>query len=283
MNERTVKIVVVSVLGLILVAAFSVAPIPGRDDWRVFYSAGHRILSGEPLYGEPMYVGYYYFNAPWLAILMAPVSLLPYRLGLGVLSTSTLALTVLVVRRWESGLIKPVIALLSPPIFYILIHGQVDAIVLAGILLPSTCWGLVALAKPQVASGLLLPHGELPSYLKMIGVTVAVLLFSFLFFGIWPLEILRQPAPIDEGHNIWLGLWPWQVPVGLGIAFYGMNRKDERFLIAASPFFSPYAAISSLLGPWVALATLLKPWQATAVLIVWWGAVAYRAIGGVQF
>ena len=92
-----------------------------------------------------------------------------------------------------------------------------------------------------------------------------------------PVEVFQQPGPIGE-HNVWLGLWPFQVPIGIGLIFWGINRRDERFLVAASPFFWPYASTSSLLGPWIVMGTLLKDWQAALVLAGWWGAVVYRSL-----
>jgi hypothetical protein len=275
MVDRLKKPVLSTVLVIILTAAFALFPLPGGDDWEVFYHAGRRVFSGDPLYGEPVYDGFYYYNAPWLAVLIAPLTLLPSRVGWAILSVSALLLTVLVVRRWRSGLVQPMLALLSPPMFYILLHGQVDALALAGILLPQTYWGLVALCKPQVAFGLLFGTQEFPKIIRMAVVTSLVMLLSFLFFGLWPIEVFRQPGPVGR-HNVWLGLWPFQTAVGIGLIFWAINRRDERFLVAASPFFWPYASTSSLLGPWIVMGTLLKDWQAAVVLAGWWAAVAYR-------
>jgi hypothetical protein len=65
----------------------------------------------------------------------------------------------------------------------------------------------------------------------------------------------------------------------MGLAILGIERRDERYLIAASPFFLPYAATSSLLGPWVVVCTGLRGWQSAIVLLVRWGTVALRAFG----
>ena len=275
MSERLKNTAVGIALGLALIAAFSLSPLPIGDDWEVFFEAGRRVLTGGSLYGEPIFKEFYYYNAPWLAVLIAPFTLLPSRLGWSILSALTLILTILVVRRWEKGLLKPVLALVSPPMFYILLHGQVDAIVLAGVMLPNLYWGLVALAKPQVTFGLIFGGKDTNGALNMIGATAGIFLISLLLFGAWPLDLMRQPGPVGE-HNIWLGLWPFQVPVGLGIAFFGMNRKDDRFYIAASPFFLPYAATSSLLGVWIVMMSLLKNWQSIIVLMAWWGVTIYR-------
>ena len=272
--------VLVGISVAILIVAFTVVPLPGGDDWEVFNQAARNVLRGSPIYGVPVYQGFYYYNAPWLAVLITPLTLLPSRFGWGILSAASFTLPLLVARRWMSGLPKAVFVLTSPPMFYILLHGQVDALVLAGVLLPRAYWGLVALTKPQVGIGLLL--GGQKESLRLFIITALVLLISFLWFGFWPLEIMRQPAPVGE-HNIWLGLWPFQVAVGIGIAFFGINRKDERFLLTASPFFLPYAATSSLLGPWIVLCSTLKSWQVGVVSLAWWAAVVYRFFGGIPF
>jgi len=174
-----------------------------------------------------------------------------------------------------------VLAVLSPPTVYILLHGQVDAIVLAGVLLPTAWWGLVAFTKPQVGLGLILGAGK-SATLRMLGVTAAGFLLSFLAFGFWPAELLRQPGPVG-GHNVWLGLWPFQIPAGVALALLGVRRKDERFLLASSPFFLPYAATSSFLGPWIVASTLLRDWEAIVVILTWWSVIAYMYWGGMPF
>jgi hypothetical protein len=65
--------------GIALVAAFALAPLPGGDDWRLFSAASRRVWTGEPLYGENESTHYY--NPPWLAVALSPLSLLPHRLG----------------------------------------------------------------------------------------------------------------------------------------------------------------------------------------------------------
>jgi hypothetical protein len=275
MVDKLKELAWVTLLVVALIAAFALLPLPGGDDWEVFYHAGRRVFSREPLYGEPVYDGFYFYNAPWFAALLAPLTLLPSKLGWAILSVSSLLLTMLVVRRWQGSLVQSALALLSPPMTYILLHGQLDALALAGILLPQAYWGLAALNKPQVTFGLLFGPRDRPTLIRMAAITALVVLLSFLLFGLWPLEVFRQPGPVGA-HNVWLGLWPYQVPIGIALVFWGINRRDERFLVAASPFFWPYAATSSLLGPWIVVGSLLKDWQAAVVLAGWWGAVAYR-------
>jgi hypothetical protein len=259
---------------VVLVALFLVTPWTG-DDWQLFHQASKQMLKGEPLY----VIENYYYNPAWVAIIIAPFALLPEHFGWGVISAVTLLVIPLTLMRWQPnpGWIKPALALLSPPAIYIFIHGQLDAIVIALALLPTEWWMLAALTKPQVAMGLVvgIPVSRWP---RMLVFTAGVFVLSFILIGFWPRDLLNQPTPIREaGHNFWLGLWPFQVPLGVALLAVGWSRRDARLLVAASPFLPPYAAISSLLGPWLAALTYLNTWQAALVLASWWGAVAYRA------
>jgi hypothetical protein len=252
--------------------------MPG-DDWELFAGAAQRVLSGNPIYGQ-IIVHDYYFNPPWVAVLLIPLALLPHRVGLAVLSTLTLFVSLLLLHRWlpKPGYIKPILMLLSPPIFYILIHGQIDTLILLGIFLPVEWWWLVAISKPQITLGL--AAGVPPRLWIRAGViTFAVLAASLLLFGNWISQVLFHPLPlIYTNRNVWNGLWPFQVPVGLALLVLGYSRSDERLFVASSPLLVPYAALSSFLGAWIGLLTFLKDWQAVIVWLSWWAAVAYRGL-----
>ena len=263
-------------VGLLLVTAFFLAPLPGGDDWEKFSAAAGRAWAGEPLYREGTSTGYY--NPPWLAVALSPLGVLPHRLGWAMLSAASLVAVVAVVHRWGGGLTRLVLVALSPPMIYTLLHGQIDALVLAGVLLPQEWWLIIGLTKPQVAFGLVfgLPRAKL---FRALLLTSLLLVATLIWFGNWPLQLLRQPTPNRfDGYNLWLGLWPFQVPFGIMLILVGFTRKDERWLVSASPFLFPYAAISSILGPWAVACTFLTDWQAAIVLASWWGGVIFRML-----
>lgn len=279
-SSRWRQVILLAAVFALLVAAFLASPWSGGDDWKVFHDAGRRVLGGEPLYGEAVMAGYYYYNPAWFALLLAPSGLLPIRLGWAILSAATLIAGVALLRRWEpgSGIIKPVLVLLSPPMIYLLLHGQIDMIIISAVFLPAEWWALAAFTKPQVALGLVagIPRGR---WLRTILVSGTVLAVTLILFGLWPLELIDQPPSfIDIGHNLWRGLWPFQVPAGIALVALGYSRRDERLLIAGSPLLSPYAAISTLIGPWIATITYLNGWQSLLVFVSWWAAVIYRAV-----
>lgn len=274
------RLILVAAAAALMVAAFWITPWEDADDWETYYLAARRLAAAEvPLYGT-MLTENYYSNPPWLAAALVPVSLLPIKLGWALLSAATLAAALLVLRRWiaSPGAVRIVAVLMSPPMLYILLHGQIDALMVGAVLLPAWVWPVAAITKPQVTIGLILgvPRRD---WLRAGIFTGALLAVSFLLWGLWPLELFRQPTPfVGAGHNLWAGLWPFQVPLGVLFLLLGVSRKDERFLIAGSPFLSPYAALSTMIGPWIAAVSFLKPWQALVVLASWWGAVVYRLV-----
>ena len=277
LNRGTLLIVLAAVL---MVVAFWLSPWEDADDWETFYYAARRLVAADqPLY-DTMITENYYSNPPWLAAAIVPVTVLPPKFGWALLSAATLAIALLLLRRWAAspGIVRMVAVLASPPMMYILLHGQIDVVIIGAVLLPAWVWPVAAITKPQVAIGLLfgVPRRH---WLRAALFTGALLAISFLLWGFWPAEVIRQPKPfVGAGHNLWAGLWPFQVPMGVLLLALGVSRKDERFLIAGSPFLSPYAALSTLIGPWIAAVSFLKPWQTLLVLASWWGAVVYRLV-----
>ncbi len=265
-------------LAAALTAGFALIPMAGGDDWETFRGAALRILTGVPLYGQRVTASYY-SNPPWVAAILTPLALLPAKWGWAALNSFNLIALLFLTRRWNTGLVKPLLVLASPASFYILLHGQIEPLVLTLVFLPKTWWPLAALSKPQIGLGMVfgVPRQKI---LGAAAVTGGVLVASLLLFGNWPAALLEQPSPFVEGaHNLWLGLWPFQVPAALLLILLGIRRADERLLISAGPFASPYATTSTLIGPWLAVISFLKDWEAGLVWLAWWGATAYRMFG----
>jgi len=131
------------------------------------------------------------------------------------------------------------LALSSPASFSILLHGQIDPLVLTLLLLPKTWWPLAALTKPQIGLGMafVMPRRKILSALALAG---TVLVLDLLLFGNWPVALFNQPSPFVEGaHNLWLGLRPFQVQVGLILILLGIRLADKLLLVSAGPFASP--------------------------------------------
>jgi hypothetical protein len=264
-------------ISLIITAGLYYSPIQTGDDWETFHGASWRILLGKPLYGE-MVTFAYFSNPPWVAIAFIPLSLLPLRLGWSFICLLSMLAVLILAKRWGLSLVKTALSLASPSMAYIILHGQIDSLILAGVCLTYEFYPLLAFSKPQVAIGLL--FGIPKNYwLRSTLLFMIILIISIFLFGFWLVEIIQQPRPFTLGaHNLWLGLFPFQVPVGVLLILWGISRSDEKFLLAGSPFLAPYATTSSLIGPWMAINYFLNDWQALIVWLSWWGAVLFRAL-----
>lgn len=275
-------------LGVIVFIAAGIAQVNipgGGDDWQSFMDGARRLVGiiPYPMYGAEIGHSYYLYNPPWVFIALLPILLLPHGWSWGIGCALTLLLGVAILRRWlpQPGTVKVVLLLLSPPMLYILLHGQMDVLILAGVLLPAEWWGLFALGKPQNAIGLL--FGIPMSKWKRGGLILAgAVAITMLIVGNWILAITKQPSGFFSSvpYNLWIGLWPFQLTVGVALLAMGISHKDQRFLISASPFLSPYVTTSAMIGPWLAALTGLNDWQAALVFGTWWGAVIYRMLGG---
>lgn len=252
-------------------AAFAYLPknIYLYDDWMIFYSAARDAVQGVNPVGEFYFFGYYY-NPPWLALALAPLAVFGFRFGAGMLATATLFTTLALCRRYQVSLVKTALVVASPVVFYLILHGQVDGFVLAGIFLPVSFWPLVALAKPQTALALGLKALEKEHFKKALILSGAVFLLSLLVFGLWPLDLIEREVSIQAYHNLWRGTWPWNLIPGIILVFFWFRNRDERLLLSASPFFSPYAGLNCFLGAWIALHTKLKDWQAALLFLAAW-------------
>jgi hypothetical protein len=270
------KIALVSGLFIVLIVLFYFSPLSAGFDWGIIIAGSRRFVGGEEVYQRiEQYYGYYY--APWLTVVLAPLSFLPNNLSAAVMSSITLLGALALANRYKLGLVRTLLLLSSPPIFYCLLLGQIDVFVLLPLFLPKAVWAIAALTKPQTSIGIglaLLKHPKL--WIRTIIVSLIILAISFLIFDNWIMKILVQQSFEQNTfarHNIFSGMWPFQAIVGLALVAIAFERDDERIYIASSPFLLPYASTSSFFGTLLAAFALSKTWQAAVIWGAWWGAL----------
>ena len=226
---------------ILLVFSFSMANLPGGDDWLTFYGATQRVLHNQQLYGTKIN-SFYLMYMPWDVLVVLPLGLLPFRVGWAVLSALSIVIIFLIMRRWKTSPFKLILVLLSPPTFYILLHGTVDAFVLSFMFLPYEFWLLGALSKPQntIALGLNVLRSNL---VKTAIITGAVILLTFIILGNWVPAYLSQHTDFwANENNVMRSFFPYSILVGLVMIYYGWKRNDVSFLVGASPMLAPYGA-----------------------------------------
>jgi hypothetical protein len=200
------------------------------------------------LAGRNPYVGQAFMNPPWVLIPLLPFALLPERVGraaLVVVSLGTLGYTA---HRLGLSPSFAAVWLLSPPVLASLYAGNLEWLVLAGMILPH--WlGITLLAlKPQVGGGIILLWA-IEAYMangwhavaRLLAPTAALFALSFLAFGAWP-AYCERPA------NPGAAAFPLSLLVGLPLLWLAIRRRDERLALAATPYLSPYAMLHSWSG-----------------------------------
>ena len=253
---------------LALATAFYFSPMDSGDDWQTFRAGSLNILSGQSIYTPFTHTRFgiqVFNNPPHVAFLLLPFAVLPERAGWAVLCALTLVSVVALGYFWRFPPSTLLAALLSPFVLYLLLHGQVDAVLMAVVLLPRWTWVAAALGKPQAAAGLALESlRDWRAWLLLLALVLLVVVYRY-----WE-AIDANAHLVDASFNVWRGIWPLQVPVGIALVLSGWHKRDVRLLLAASPLLVPYATIGSLLPIWIAACASLNRWVALATWAAIW-------------
>lgn len=182
-------------------------------------------------------------SPPWIMFLL-PHAWLPVEWGNAINLLLNISLIVAVVIHFSGGWRLMLLVFTSPPFIDLVRTNNVDWIAMLALLIPAT-WGLPLLAaKPQALGGVSMIWWKRSSNkIRFILPLVAVVILSFLMWGLWPLQL----KPVQE--SVWnFAPWPYLIPLGLYM-LYRAYRSDNAFLAAAAtPFLVPYIAPYSLAG-----------------------------------
>jgi len=194
------------------------------------------------------------FYPPWAELIIAPLS---WAILIGITLSS---FTIAILKRAIHP-VSAVAAYFTLPLFWTLFLGQVDGLLILGLLgLP---WLTpLAIIKPQVTVFALLARR---SYL--VGLVLCLLL-SFLLWGFWPLDMFSIWTIHEEGkyvNDISLGLWG--LPISIILLWF--SRGDQDMLMAAGVFSTPYLLPYNLL-PLVPAIARLNPIAALIACLLSW-------------
>ena len=199
-------------------------------DWYVVYYPA--LSSADP------FTVWGYFNPPWLAWLMSPLGALSPGDSHVLWIVLMLLLTVRCVYSLGGGWFAVLLTILSPGYFVAIVNGQVDILVLLGLLLGS--W-LLILIKPQVA-GLAIAYDVIVErridWLSMA--VAAVVGIIFVFF-------MARPESAGLRTAVSITPWPWGIPLGVGLFAFSVLRRDKWLSVIATFFFAPYLSASSMI------------------------------------
>lgn len=267
-------------LGLGLVVLFYVGvdtiwQLVGIDWKETFYPAARAVLEGKSPYGVSTFR-----NVPWTVLPLLPFALLSERMGGIVFFILTFAAYGWVAHRLNASRVALIAFLLSPPVFYGMRMLNVDILVLIGFVLPAPIGMFFVIIKPQMGLAMLIfwlveawRQGGIWQVLKTFLPVTLALLLSFVLFGNWLAG--RQS---DLPGSFWnASLWPWSIPIGLGLLMVSLRERRGELAMSASPFLSPYLAYHS----WAAalLGLIQRDFELVTVVIGMWLVAVVRLLG----
>ncbi len=123
---------------LLLITWFLFANLPVTyNDWLDFFRPA-------ALHWRNPYSGFI-FNPPWIFPLLYPLALLPYRAGAGLL----MIISVVAVAMYVGSPKKTLVVALSVPMVVLITLGQLDALLLFGLMIPKGLGLPILVLKPQ--------------------------------------------------------------------------------------------------------------------------------------
>jgi hypothetical protein len=211
-----------------------------------------------------------FYNPPWILLPFLPFAYLPAKLGYSLIfSTGILGYAFICYRLG----VKPAalfVLLFSYPILFGLSYGQIDWLVIMGVVLPPQIGLFFVVSKPQIGLVIVIfwlvemwRKGGLALTVRTFIPVITAFLLSFIIFGVWYINIRNFGA--WEWNT---SLWPHSLPIGIVILISTIRSRKINNAMIASPFLSPYVAPH---GWGIALIGLAnKPFELTAAVIGLW-------------
>lgn len=224
------------------VIALSLVPLPAAIDWdETFRPAVLAWLSG----GNPYHSGAHpLYNPPWVLLPLLPFAVLPYEIGRAALLLASLAAFATVAKRFGASPLSMAFFLLCIPVWDSFTLGNVEWLVMLGLIVPRPA-GMVLLAiKPQAGAVVMLFYaveairsGGLRGIVRLLFPLAVVGALSLVMFGAWPIESMRYLAFRGEPMNY--SFFPYTIPLGLALVIAAIRKRDIRYALPASPCFFP--------------------------------------------
>jgi len=213
-------------------------------DWlETYYPAVHLMLSGQNPYGVTTL-----HNPFWALFPLAPFVLLGDRAGSLAYLIFSIFTYGFVAYRLRARLIAWTAFMVSLPVLYAMGMQNIDTFVLWGYILPPPIGLFLVLMKPQMGIGISIywaylawRQGGWKKLLVTFAPVSAAFALSFALFGNWLAETSENVVVSKWNAS----LWPWSIPLGLGLLYFAIRYNNEKAAISSSPMLSPYLAAHS--------------------------------------
>lgn len=228
---------IVLLVGLFALIAFLAARLPTADYYSNFYDPIRNDLLRHPLYESA-----YYVYAPWGILPLIPFALLPPLAAHGLYFATCFYILVYIAWRLHAGPLAIAAFMLSPTAIGALLVGNIDPVVISGMLFPPIVGLVILMIKPQIGAGVALYyliHTVREKHwlegLKVFSPVAAGFGLALIFFPIWYVRVINSPA------NVWnRSLFPYAIPLALLLLWMAVRRRNPYFALASTAFLTPY-------------------------------------------
>jgi len=238
-GQRKKRLLNAVVLTILLILLYIVGTfIPEGFDWKMYFSKG--IL-------HPIWT-------PWTKWF---ISIFNYPI---IFALSVIAIG-LRVFKFKRSVIALALALLSLPTLWVFFMGNLDGLVLLGLLLMPIGVPL-ALMKPQIAGFAMLAKRS------WFIAAVIWLIISLIIFGFWPKNLLMVVQP--EWKMEWtqdISLFPWGLIAAIPLLY--LSRGDEDLLMAAGSLATPHLFPYHFIILMPSLARMKWYWMIITWIVSW--------------
>lgn len=212
--------------------------VPEGYDWVNFFSKG--------IYPPPWF--------PWTSFFVRYLNL-P---GLFAVTMMAIAIRVFQLKGKPIAILFAVFSLPTLWVFYL---GNLDGIVLLGLLLLP--WGApIVLIKPQLASFALLARKN------SLIIGILWIIISLIVWGFWPKYLLLTQTVEWKAVLVQdINLFPWGLLIALPLMW--LSRSDEDLLMAAGSFATPHLFPYHFIVLMPALSRMRWAWMVGSWLVTW--------------
>lgn len=186
-------------------------------------------------------------DPPWIVLAAIPFAYLPDVWGRAAWMAAGFMGYGFVLYRMKAPLIGAALFLSSPMVIWSVMAGQVEWLILIGLVIPRPFGLPLLLLKPQMGALLALywaidawRDGGIAAVIRLVAPLTGLLLISFVLYGFWPLEMLRFTTPDFRAR-----VWPFGLPFAAAALVTAIRRREEFWAGVAGPLIAPFIKFHS--------------------------------------
>lgn len=259
-NRLVLSLLLFGLFGII----FSQLNIPATD-WRgTFYPVSKNI-------GEP-YAIQSFLNPPWITFFLFPFSFFSENISLVINASLTVVICWMLLQQKQGKLLSILLTFTSFPFISLIGNGNIEWVTALGLMFPNSLGAIILLTKPQATIFILADwYQKQEKKLTFVAIPFLWVIISLLIWPDWPIEMYANVRS-NLYPNANMSLFPWTVPVGIGLVIYLLRYKPKDGELVgslASICFTPYFAPHSLIIPFILLSARY-PRVSIAIWVMLW-------------